>query len=588
MAFFQSVLNIQKKNLQHKIDDLDKLLNQENKNLVFIGTIGVGKTSAICSLFNLFDITDGIKRPILKTGAGATTICEVEIEFAESYSIKIDPYSIDEVKQLIIEFLDSIIGNNNAVDGQPQQLTTELERAIKFMIAPNNTPLIEIDNYIKSIVQKNNGNKEKILDELFSLADLMNRNEVIFKNNADRNDKSWLRTTFSNLNDGKYPHASLPKKFYITIPSENNIKNKIIDTKGIDSRNQNTKEFLREDLDRYIKNPDNLIIYCSSFTAAPDSDIMQSIMYYTQKDADFYKRMILLIIPKHDQPEHVAGVDGNLNKHEYLQGLEIRKVTVNNQIIGQINNEILILTHNSSLSDNRFQFNNIENDIILYQNQLIQNTKIEKNNLTTELNNIKGHTLTPEQLALEKQIIANIRNLQNDLLTLSINTNGFTEEYADQYRLRYAAANTKNAIHTRLGIFNTKNVYFDFEVEVEYLINNFFNSSNILSILQLHLGINQEIIKDIIPSIHENFLNKAIELNSTLSSELRNNFSSRAFNYDFWQPMISRWGRGPGYNNDVKARLQNQMQLLNIDGKINAEFISHWRILVNELINELS
>lgn len=136
MGFFQSVLNIQKKNLKHKIDELDKILKTENKNLVFIGTIGVGKTSAICSLFNLFDNSDKKKRPILKTGAGATTICEVEIEFGNTHSIKIDAYRIDELKQLFSEYLDTIIGNTTLVDGQIQKLTTELERAIKYMIAP--------------------------------------------------------------------------------------------------------------------------------------------------------------------------------------------------------------------------------------------------------------------------------------------------------------------------------------------------------------------------------------------------------------------------------------------------------------------
>ena len=35
MAFFEAVLDIQKKNLQHKINEVTKLLEVENKNIVF-------------------------------------------------------------------------------------------------------------------------------------------------------------------------------------------------------------------------------------------------------------------------------------------------------------------------------------------------------------------------------------------------------------------------------------------------------------------------------------------------------------------------------------------------------------------------
>jgi hypothetical protein len=587
MGFFQSVLNIQQKNLKHKIDELDKILKIKNKNLVFIGTIGVGKTSAICSLFNLFDNSDKKKRPILKTGAGATTICEVEIEFGDTHSIKIDAYRIDELKQLFSEYLDTIIGNTTLVDGQIQQLTTELERAIKYMIAPEKTPLIEIDNYINGIIQKYNGDRNQILSNFFKNAGLDERTKVEFSNTESKNNSEWLRATFSDINDGKNKFASIPKKFYITVPSDKNLKNKIIDTKGIDSKNQNNKEFLREDLDRYIKNPDNLIIYCSSFTGAPDSDILQSISYYAQKDPEIYKRMILLVIPKHDEPEHVAGVDPTLDIPEYQQGLEIRKATVKTQLIGQLKNDIYTLCHNSSLSDYRVRFNNLEKSIFSYQDQLINSLESEKTILTSKLNDLIDSIPTPENLALEQKIISNISKLKNDLSVLKINSRGFTAEYSEQYRLRYSAANTKNAIHVRFGIFNTKNVYFDFEVHIEEIITSFFNSANILALLQHELGINQQIIQEIIPSIYENFHNKSLELSATLTKELRSDFENNAYNYAFWSPMISRWGGGPGYNIDVKARLLNQMNQLGIEHKISEEFSGKWNNLVNEIIAEL-
>jgi hypothetical protein len=584
MAFFEAVLDIQKKNLQHKINEVTKLLEVENKNIVFIGTIGVGKTTAICSLFNLFDTSINPKKPILATGAGATTICEVEIEFGGVNQIRIDPYSSDELEQFINEYIDTIIGRNTVVDGVAQKLTTELERAVKFMIAPN-MPLNNIDAHIQNIIKNTPNNPDRIRQLLIDTVAIQNRNQVVFTNTNHVHEEQWLRTTFSDINNGKIATASIPKKIYITINSVNKVQNKIIDTKGMDSRNP---EFLREDLDRYIKNPDNLIVYCSSFPAAPDSDIMESIKYYNQKFPEIYKRMILLIIPKHDEPVHVQGVDDTLNIDTYQQGLQLREDAVINQIVGQIRNRMKILFHNLKIDLDRIHLNHSTNDILDFQNELINNLKSEEIDLNNKLNKLTLGELTPEQKALEQSIIMNINNLKVELNQININPIGFIQGFKEQYGLRYQAANTKNAIHVRLGKFNTKNIYFDFEVDVEKVFIDLFSHSNILAKLQRNLGLTQVITQEIVPSIHEDIENRIVEMNSHLTSLIRAYFENAATNYIFWQPLIARWGGGSGYNIDVKYRLQQQMGTLNIENEISNQFQNKWNELVDDFIDELN
>ena len=96
-----------------RIQDLIKI---EKYNLAFIGKIGVGKTTAICHLFNLIlnqkkiikedDENREIQsvKEILSTASGRTTICEVVIRANNQISLEIDPYSEEEVQESIKVF----------------------------------------------------------------------------------------------------------------------------------------------------------------------------------------------------------------------------------------------------------------------------------------------------------------------------------------------------------------------------------------------------------------------------------------------------------------------------------------------------
>ncbi len=52
-------------------------------------------------------------KELLSTGAGKTTICEVIIKAADRTYIEIEPYTVDEMENLIFEFCDSIANKEN-------------------------------------------------------------------------------------------------------------------------------------------------------------------------------------------------------------------------------------------------------------------------------------------------------------------------------------------------------------------------------------------------------------------------------------------------------------------------------------------
>ena len=99
-----------------RVEKIEEILEKKKYKIVFIGTIGAGKTTAISHLFNMTSIvqkkvirgrknkTIEVIEPLLSTGSGRTTICEVEIKSSENLSIEIVPFSKDELEYEIVEF----------------------------------------------------------------------------------------------------------------------------------------------------------------------------------------------------------------------------------------------------------------------------------------------------------------------------------------------------------------------------------------------------------------------------------------------------------------------------------------------------
>lgn len=151
--------------IRERLSRVRELLQIEKYDLAFIGKVGVGKTTAICHLFNLLieeNITHRIDNEILKipsikeilaTGSGRTTICEVVIRTNETTRLEIEPYPEQEVRELIETFClyiwKKVYPNANEVSDisahESEQsddalagsdyLPAELKRAIRNLVA---------------------------------------------------------------------------------------------------------------------------------------------------------------------------------------------------------------------------------------------------------------------------------------------------------------------------------------------------------------------------------------------------------------------------------------------------------------------
>ena len=133
----------------NRLEEIAEILSIEKYKLVFIGTIGEGKTTAICHLFNLiseFQVSKKIRgktrsitevQELLATGSGRTTICEVIIEAAPKTYIEIEPYSLEQMENMIIEFCESLADLENMQGEAKVMISKEIETAIRNVIDLN-------------------------------------------------------------------------------------------------------------------------------------------------------------------------------------------------------------------------------------------------------------------------------------------------------------------------------------------------------------------------------------------------------------------------------------------------------------------
>ena len=115
-------------------------LTRQNHSIGFIGDMGVGKSTAICFLFDLLvppTLTDKqINRPILETGGGGTTICEVHVKAGPQFGISLVPMNENEHRQLVADFCAAkwmLLGSGQRETTETVGVSAENDRAIRNM-----------------------------------------------------------------------------------------------------------------------------------------------------------------------------------------------------------------------------------------------------------------------------------------------------------------------------------------------------------------------------------------------------------------------------------------------------------------------
>ncbi|HIF9380377.1 TPA: hypothetical protein ACX6RR_000165 [Photobacterium damselae] len=363
-------------------------LSNKNYQIAFIGNVGAGKTTSICHLLGLvYNDT-----PILSTGSGRTTLCEVHIKKGTEARIEVIPYSDSEVYSYLSDFSLYLKSNDEDIEQEGFKLSAEIERALRNMLD------------LKIVRKKVEGKRTatdyaKVFSEQFDSIDSLNhefiqrinlkeRNKVEFINKENIPDASWLHETFKLINSATHPNVGLAKKITLYVPFINNLDNNLqltfIDTKGVD------QTVNRVDLDECLTDTKTISVFCSRFNDAPDQTCSKMIDSAIQ--AGLKPRLndesSLLILDRVGEAEDVMDYDeavgdkedgrdikaeqvkGELSQKYAVRGLDIEfydaKTDFNSNVLDSLVNKVKKLhnNHESRLLEISNSVSELESEII--------------------------------------------------------------------------------------------------------------------------------------------------------------------------------------------------------------------------------
>lgn len=583
------------KSIAARLDRIEKILQIPSYDLVFIGKIGVGKTTAICHLFNLIreeEKTVGktgrkIKKisELLSTGAGRTTICEVVIKPSQSVKsfLEIEPYSDEEVKEFIKEVCTYFWNKEHDPDSDTFDLPpAELLRAIRNITDLRDSQVggNRVDRAVE--LAQTCSNLDIFIEVVLERAALSNRKQTRleasreFKTIEDEN--KWLRDNFASFNLGKVDGFSLPRRINVCVSDKIIDFNKypkfksIIDTRGMDDVRD------RKDLSDYIRGRDDSIcLFAEQFVAAPSNISELLKRYLTQESKDIDIKLALLVLPRKGEPENVLGLDGKVEDRE--EGIEVRR----NQIYDAFAKDKIKFISQNILFYDALQFYDDEytlkshhekDDVINERSHVLDaiNELISRreNTLLREVGtyekifeNIKiGGVLSPQ----EEKLIDDLKK-KIDTHRLSKFFSAFETRYKDY--LRSYNVMVFRAINNRYGRYDLRgiDIYFNASRVSEELLRDRLIESKAqiigaIEIVEKHAS-NTSGLKPVMhilkEQVDEYFEKTVIEISQEVYECIKDKLAPQNYSNEFWEYAQNRWGKGPGYRNDVLGQYGNQI-----------------------------
>lgn len=618
-----------------RLNVIEEILSIAKYNLVFIGTIGEGKTTAICHLFNLignFNISKTINgkvknlietQELLATGSGKTTLCEVIISAAQNTYIEIEPFTTEQMENTIFEFCESLLDSEN-LQGEPKaMISKETETAIRNVIELNKVYKTTTESDKKQRIDQaeevlKKFGLERLKELALSNANLASRTETRIEFNGQDDERTWIKRTFAAINRADLKNFAIPKKIYLglskNILSSSNLSQfqAVVDTKGIDENP------VRRDLQEYIDAQDTICLFTTNFRDAPETNIRELMRYYlSSKSRDFHHRFITFVITHKGEPEKVNGGDGT-----WEIGTEIRREDIQGTF-KNLNLEFFpenILFYNAlrcygteivKLNTDIFSEEDVQQDrdtcIQAIANVVERRKKVlleEVEAIQESFHKIKeGETLTEQEVEAIRNAIQKIKNLRDlGQRVPSFVYDEFIDNYISYYNNKYHAWNTKHAIHRRFGIYDERNIdiYYDARIVAEGIDENEMlkkftkeakqNLEDILNELKMVNEALETFIPELINQLnafYDDFIEQVgLDVEKFLYSE---KLSPQSTESDFWMALINEKGKqrpkGERYGDNVCQTFRRELESSeNLNMFLQKKAKEHWTELVSMIL----
>ncbi|RPE22989.1 helix-turn-helix domain-containing protein [Burkholderia pseudomallei] len=290
-----AVLAGQAELLRKRLEENARYLMRLDHEIVYVGEIGVGKTTTACRQSGLVldeAVPADLKGMLLDTGGGRTTLCDVRVRAGEKFALIVEPVSDEEVYKLVGEICRSV---REKLDGESTSSSAEfkpaeeVERALRNMAGlprpsrPRKGPAPP--DPAADLAQRFTTHDEFAAEFAARLC-LWRRTKRVteFDGIDPKEGRQWLRSTFTAINNGRNDDFSLPANITVTVPFElvpsTRLSIQVVDTRGVDG------SAVRSDIIAHLKDDRAVTLLCSKWGSAPDPSIQELLTHVCETNAD--------------------------------------------------------------------------------------------------------------------------------------------------------------------------------------------------------------------------------------------------------------------------------------------------------------
>lgn len=546
---------------RQSLQDAAKFLTRRDHQIAFVGTIGIGKTTALSFAAGLAakDTKATLAhRVLLETGSGRTTICEVQVKSGPTWGITIDPWPDEEIYRLVGDLCEALTQRQQGTSPEERKsIPQELQRALRNMAGlasvarktedgKRRDPAIELTQSTGSI--------EELRSEFAERLKLWKRTtREIWVGKTEAQPEEWLRQTFGKINKGQLPDVSLPRRVTVILPfdllDQSLYDLTLIDTRGVD------ETALRPDIRENLDNGRVLTVLCSAFNSAPDPAMLRLIEHIAETSGEriLTERVAMLVLARPGEAAQTKDDTGETVLSDN-DGYELKRDHAR-EALRRFAADVPVLFFNATIVDDTVEFNKELLALIQRlrdrQVQRIQEITVAAEKLIT------NHKVAAAAL-VRQDVVRRLRILRGQHTNLSDRLNPAHNLLVNLLQSQHAS--TIWATTRRQGGWYNFNVYYALGSgaarEAKRRTNAAFSELN--GLVQNMLG--DPDLKSAHPFLSEVLAN-ATEWKETFL-ETVHRAAAETFrpalqdDLQFWSKCQERWGAGPGYKDDIGGSLR--------------------------------